>query len=257
MGQEGGIGAARLMAGLVVLFAVGAFAPARAGPPFNTDDPVPVDKGHWEVYGFSGRIDTDGDRSGVLGGVEVNYGAAANLQLHLIVPASFDQPSGGKSRVGLGDLELGVKYRFFDPGEKSWAPQIAVFPLVEVATGKASSGLSGGTERIYLPIWLEKDFGPWTTYGGGGYWINPGTGNRNYWFVGWLLQRKITDKLAIGGEIFHQTRDEGDERDVTGFNAGFIYDFTEHYHLLFSAGRGVQNISANRFAYYVGLQRTF
>jgi hypothetical protein len=28
-------------------------APATAGPPFVTDDPEPVDNGHWEVYAFS------------------------------------------------------------------------------------------------------------------------------------------------------------------------------------------------------------
>ena len=31
---------------------------ALAGPPFITDDPEPVDPGHWEVYAFSaGAVD--------------------------------------------------------------------------------------------------------------------------------------------------------------------------------------------------------
>jgi hypothetical protein len=45
------------------------------------------------------------------------------------------------------------------------------------------------------------------TFGGGGYWINPGAGNKNHWFVGWVLERKITDKLTLGVELFHQTPD--------------------------------------------------
>jgi hypothetical protein len=33
--------------------------------------------------------------------------------------------------------------------------------------------------------------GDWTTYGGGGYWINQGrVDDKNYWFFGALLQRK-------------------------------------------------------------------
>jgi hypothetical protein len=55
-------------------------------------------------------------------------------------------------------------------------------------------------------VWLQKDIGDWTINGDGGYWINPGSGNRNYWFFGSLLQRKITDQFKIGAEIFHQTR---------------------------------------------------
>jgi hypothetical protein len=35
------------------------------------------------------------------------------------------------------------------------------------------------------------------TYGGGGYWINAGPGNKNYWFVGWVLHRQVTDSLAL------------------------------------------------------------
>ncbi len=230
---------------------------ATAGPPFATDDPVPVDTGHWEIYGFSNRLDADDDKNGVLAGLEVNYGAAANLQLHLIVPLAFDYPAGGPFEAGPGDIELGAKYRFLDASAETWQIQVATFPLIEVPTGKSSAGLGAGQLRAYLPLWLEKDFGAWTTYGGGGYWINPGPGNRDYWFGGWLLQRRITDKLAFGGEVFYQTRDEATGQDGAGFNLGAIYDLNAHYHLLLSAGRGLQNVHSNRFSYYIGLQHTF
>ena len=54
-----------------VIFAAGfaATTPAAAGPPFITDDPEPVDLGHWEVYGFSAATHVGGDTSGTLGGV--------------------------------------------------------------------------------------------------------------------------------------------------------------------------------------------
>ena len=35
--------------------------------------------------------------------------------------------------------------------------------------------------------------------------IVDGTANRDYVYVGWLLQRQVTKQLAIGAEIFHQT----------------------------------------------------
>ena len=59
------------------------------------------------------------------------------------------------------------------------------------------------------------------------YWINQddNLGDKNYWFFGWLLQRKVTEKLTLGGEIFHQTADTVAGVDSTGFNLGGQYDF--------------------------------
>jgi hypothetical protein len=241
-----------------LLLAIIAPGLALAGPPFVTDDPEPVDLGHWEVYGFSSGVHTNGDTSGSFAGVEVNYGAAPNLQLHIIAPLAFDSPSAGSLRTGPGDTELGMKYRFLNPGKDDWWPEVGIFPLVEVPTGEAGRGLVAGKFREFIPVWVQKNFDKWSTYGGGGYWINPGIGNQNYWFVGWLVQRQVTDKLAIGGELFHQTADKIDGKESSGFNVGSIYDFSGHYHLLASAGRGLQNGAAtNAFSYYLAIQNTF
>jgi hypothetical protein len=248
----------RAAAGAAILLAVLLSRPASAGPPFVTDDPEPVDLGHWEIYGFSAGTHVQGDTGGALAGIEVNYGAAPNLQLHVIAPLAFDSPAGGPTQVGMGDIELGVKYRFINPGDDDWWPQVGVFPLVELPSGDAARGLGAGVDREYFPIWLQKDWGDWTSYGGGGFWNNPGLGNRNYWFAGWLLQRQVTKSLALGAEIFHQTADAAGGHDSTGFNFGGIYDFSENYHLLFSAGRGLQNATqANQASYYLAIQSTF
>ncbi len=231
---------------------------ALAGPPFRTDDPEPVDYQHWEVYAFSLGTEAHGDTSGILPGIEVNYGVVPDVQLHVVMPLAYDSPSGGGLHSGYGDTELGVKYRFVQEDENGWRPMIGIFPMVELSTGSARRGLGAGTTREFLPVWIQKSFGDWMTYGGGGYNINPGAGNRNYWFMGWYLQRQVTKQLALGGEIFHQTADSIGARDSTGFNLGGVFDFTEHHHLLFSAGRGLQNArDTNQFSYYFGYQLTF
>ena len=231
---------------------------ASAGPPFLTDDPEPVDYQHWEIYGFSTENAVQGDTRGILPGVEVNYGAAPNLQLHVIAPIAFNAQAGDGFQYGLGDIELGTKYRFIEQDKDGWVPDIGIFPLVEAPTGNARLGLGAGHTQIFMPVWLQKDDGDWTTYGGGGYWINPGAGNRNYFFVGWLLQRQVTKQLAIGAEVFHQTAATEPGRDSTGFNIGAIYDFNDHYHLLLSAGEGLRNARTNdQFSYYFGIQNTF
>jgi hypothetical protein len=231
---------------------------AQAGPPYRTDDPEPVDYQHWEIYGFSTATGVTGDTAGILPGVEINYGVVPGVQLHLIAPLAFDSASGSNTKFGYGDTELGVKYRFVQEDDDGWRPMVGIFPLLELPSGNAQRGLGTGHTHAFLPLWLQKSFGDWTTYGGGGYWINPGGGNKNYWFVGWLLQRKVTDALTLGGEIFHQTATVVGGKSGSGFNLGGSYDFTDHHHLLFSAGTGFQNASTtNQFSYYLGYQLTF
>jgi hypothetical protein len=126
-----------------------------------------------------------------------------------------------------------------------------------VPTGDEQRGLGAGHPRAFLPLWLQKDVGAWSTYGGIGYGIDPGVGSRDYWFFGWQVQRQLTGRLAVGLEVVHFTADTVDGLDTTGFNLGGMYDLSANYHLLVSAGRGVQNIAAtDQFQYYLGIQWT-
>ena len=98
----------------VVLTAVCIWIPAiaLAGPPFETDDPEPVEFHHWEAYiGSYTESELTGTTS-TIPHFELNYGAVPNLQLHLIVPMVLNSPKMGKRQFGLGDTEVGVKYRF-------------------------------------------------------------------------------------------------------------------------------------------------
>jgi len=233
---------------------------ANAGPPFRTDDPEPVEYQHYEFYTFTTGTHISGDTSGFgPTAYEFNYGLIPNGQFHIVAPLAFDLPAGASNQFGYGDTEIGFKYRFIQEDDKGWTPMVGTFPMLEVPTGDQSRGLGAGHVRLFLPIWLQKSFGDWTTYGGGGYWINQDNalGAKNFWFFGWLLQKKVTEKLVIGGEIFHQTADTIGGKDSTGFNIGAIYDFDEHNHLLVSAGTGIQNASStNLYSWYLGYQIT-
>lgn len=235
-------------------------AAALAGPPFRTDDPEPVDYKHWEFYTFTTGTHVTDDTSGVGPAWEFNYGVFPNAMLHVVAPLAFDRPTGGPNQFGLGDVELGFKYRFVEQDKKGARPSIGIFPLVELPTGDQDKGLGAGHARVFLPVWIQKDFGEWTTYGGGGYWFNKNDtyGDKDYWFAGWLLQRKITEKLSLGGELFYQTADTIDGVDSAGFNLGGQYDLDDHNHLLFSIGRGFLHASeTNLLSWYLGWQITY
>ena len=131
--------------GLAIVFAT-ALSPSvcLAGPPFFTDDPVPVDLGHWEINNYSLGTFAKGAFAGVLPGMDANYGAMQNLQLHLLVPFAVAQSSGMNTQWGFGDVEIGAKYRFLPATEKDWWPQIAFYPFLDFATGNAERGLGTG-----------------------------------------------------------------------------------------------------------------
>jgi hypothetical protein len=145
---------------------------------------------------------------------------------------------GGTPAVsGLGDVEFGVKYRFLH--ETNWWPQIGIFPMVELPTGNADRGLGNGRAWVRLPLWVQKSFGPWTTYGGGGAAFNSVSGQRNYPFGGWLLQRDFGEHLTLGGEIFAQGAAAESDKGFAVVNFGGSYNINEHFSLLFSAGHSI------------------
>jgi hypothetical protein len=230
---------------------------ALAGPPFVTDDPEPVEYQHHELYIATQQLKTQDGRVGTLPHLEFNYGAAPDVQLHAIVPLAFGSPADGPREHGLGDVELGVKYRFVQ--ETDSRPMVGIFPLVELPTGNADRGLGNGKAQLFLPVWLQKKFGDgWQTYGGGGYWINHADGARNHWFFGWQVQKDISEQLTLGAEIFHSTEAAVGQGASTGFNLGGIYNLDEHNHVLFSAGRGLVRANAtNQFSSYLAYQWTW
>lgn len=224
-----------------------------AGPPFLTDDPEPVDYQNWEFYIASMHTRTADGWGGTAPHIEINYGVITNVQLHLIAPMAYDAPDNGPTEYGYGDTELGAKIRFIQ--ESKYIPMVGVFPLLEVPTGNASRGLGSGQWDAFLPVWLQKSFGDWTVYGGGGYGINPGQGNEDWGLAGAVLQYQIRTNILLGGEVYHRTPTVTRGPSETAFNLGTVIDFTEHQHLLLSAGRSIDG--PTDFQLYVAWQFTF
>jgi len=226
---------------------------AAAGPPFLTDDPEPVEYRHWEVY-LATQYTHDRDQdSATLPHLEVNYGIVPNVQIHLIAPLVYVKPEGSGSQYGYGDTELGIKYRFIQ--ETDYIPQVAIFPIVELPTGNSNEGLGNGKTQYFLPVWLQKSWGPWTTYGGGGYWINPGEGNRDWWQFGWLIQRDINKALTLGTELYYKTANSSNGNDAVGYTFGAVINLTENNHVLLSIGQDIDG--PNYLSTYIGYQLTF
>lgn len=224
-----------------------------AGPPFFTDDPDPVPFHHWEYYLSSENIFDLRSRSatGTLPHVEVNYGVIPNVQLHLVLPTTYLFSSPLNLEYGYTYTEVGVKFRFVK--EKKDVPEIGVFPIVEIPTVN-DPRFGEGNIQVYLPVWIQKSWGNLTTYGGAGYWINPGSGNNNWVYTGWEVQYGFTKFFTLGSELYFHTAATKDANSVSGFTIGGFLNFTENIHFIFSVGHTITG--ENQITSYAGLYIT-
>ncbi|MEO8726902.1 MAG: transporter [Acidobacteriaceae bacterium] len=239
---------------------------AQAGPPFQTDDPTPVDYGHYEAYIFGGVGGTPAEIDPLGPAFEFNWGAIPNVQLHAILPFGAIIPSNnpiylpggaGPSAFGLTDMELGVKWGFIK--QTKHRPQIGSFTMFEIPTGSYSRGLGVGRVWYKLPIWVAKDIGPWSIDGGLGYVINPQAQYRNYLYGGYLVKREVNKRLELAAEVFSHAREgfaAAQTQSSTLIDAGGYYHFkSPGLQLLFAYGHSVAGQTEN-YA-YLGLYKTW
>jgi hypothetical protein len=241
-------------------------APAWAGPPFQTDDPEPVDFRHYEFYQFGQLSSTPVETDPTGPALEFNWGVVPNVQLHAIfgwggaIPSNSAvyAPAGiGPSAYGLADTELGAKIRFIKQTKRM--PEIGSFTMLELPTGSSAKGLGVGRVWYRLPVWVQKDWGEWTTYGGAGYTLIHQTQYSSFPYAGWLLQRNIGKKWTLGGEVFWHAH-EGLATPQTQASTlvdlgGYYYIKNPGLQILFAYGHSVFGQTEN-YA-YLGLYQTW
>jgi hypothetical protein len=205
------------------------------GPPFQIDDPVPVDLHNYEFYIFGSMDGTTAEIDSAAPAFEFNWGALPRVQLHAILPWGAVAPSNnpiylpggsGPDAFGLTDSELGVKIAWFE--ETRHRPQIGTFTMFEMPSGNADKGLGVGKVWYKLPIWLQKNIGHWLLDGGAGYQVVPQAGYRNFPYGGFLLKYRFGERLELGGEVFSHGR-EGFAAAQT--EASTMIDIGGYYHL--------------------------
>ena len=75
-----------------------------------------------------------------------------------------------------------------------------------------------------------------SVFGGGGYAINPGAGNHDYWTGGVAVTRQVGNGLLLGVEAQRQGSDTIDGRASTSLGLGAIYQLSAPFRLLASGG---------------------
>ncbi len=184
------------------------------GPPYQTDDPVPVDFRHYEFYVFGSADGTPVEMDTQGPAFEFNWGAIPRVQLHAILPWGIVAPSNkplyapagtGPTVFGLTDMELGAKLAWFK--ETRHLPQVGSFTMFEMPTGDSTTGLGVGKAWYKLPIWFQKNEGKWLFDGGGGYQLVKQTNYRSFPYGGFLTKYTFGERLEFGGEVFSHARE--------------------------------------------------
>ena len=201
--------------------------PAFAGAPYATDDPIPTDRGHWEIYAYGTRDGAGGEYQGTYG-LDVSYGLTNRAQLAAVLPMAYANGTGS----AFGNVEVGVKYRIIHNERTGF--DLAVFPRIFLPT--AGKGLGTGRASFLLPVWAQKSFGKWAVFGGGGYTINPGVGQRDFALGSIALTRQLSNRMSLGIEASRTGPDADDARASTSVGVGASIKLNDTLSLLASGG---------------------
>ncbi len=221
---------------------------ALGGPPYSTDDPDPTDPGGFETYLFTEGEWSHGDYDGDAA-VEINYGAAKDLQLSLGVPLHVMADPGLK--ISRGDVEVSLKYRLVNDERHGFS--LATFPALTLPTGRGSRGI-----EILLPVWAGYKSGPWSVFGGGGRQLRTGPGARDSWTGGIAVTRAVDKSVTLGLEATAEGASIADSAGSKSIAAGGSISIGGPFFLIGRAGPKFGNHGGpTTIETYLGIQALF
>jgi hypothetical protein len=236
---------------------------AAASPPMVIDDTATPGPGIWEVnFIFAGDLSTDNDtyESPI---IDINRGIGEKVQLKYEVPYAFTRnvqtdAAGNRAIVnarGLGDSRVGVKYRFYDDDETNLS--LAVYPQITFrspgARSRKNGGVSDGTTWI-LPLLLTKDFARVSITANADLQQSIDD-TQGHLFAGFGAGTRLTDKLAVLGEVAGTNLDSATEKHVL-LDVGFRMKISETHAIVAALGLDLHAGGGQRHHYFtVAYQR--
>jgi PEGA domain/Putative MetA-pathway of phenol degradation len=233
-------------------------------PPMVIDDTATPGPGKLEAnFVFAADLSTDSDTyESPL--VDINYGVGEKVQLKYEVPYAFTRnvlidEAGNKETVrarGVADSRVGVKYRFYDNDETNLS--LAVYPQIEFrspgARSRENGGVANGATTWILPLQLTKDFAHASITANAG--VEKSTDDSHAPLsAGFGAGTRLTDKLAILGEVAGKNLDSADEKRIL-LDVGLRMKISEKQAFVAALGLDLHAGDGQRHHYItVGYQR--
>ena len=234
---------------LLLAGAVCAVTPAQAQMPFYTDDPEVTARGtlHFEFFN-----EFDALQSSELPNLrqntanfKLNYGLPYDLELDLDAPyLSIYRAPGTQGAAGMGDTNLGLKWKFHSASPGSHVPALATSLYIEFPTGNERQQLGSGLTDYWLNLIAQEPFTDKTRLNmnlGILFAGNTSTGvvgvqtTRGQVYTGGVsLLHDFRPRLTLGGELFAAIADTpGLARTQLQFLGGGQYAIREGFSLTF------------------------
>jgi len=228
-------------------------ARAQGGPPYYTNDPETPGTNNWEInLGYMPFL-YRGHSISHTPDVDINFGLGNRIQLTYESAWLRLQRPSEQVKYGLEQDQLGVKWRFYDTGEKGMA--FSVFPQLSVNNPNDSvrRGLAPPGASLILPLEFRKKFGPVDVNAEAGYnLVHLGPDG---WLTGLVVGHNVTKRLELDAE-FYSTGAFHPVYSQPTLDVGSRYRLHRPIILLLMAGRSLEPTRSNqpRFVGYFGVQ---
>jgi hypothetical protein len=221
---------------------------AQGGPPYYTNDPGTPGNKNWEInLGYMPFLYSDQSTTHTPD-VDINFGLGDRIQLTYENAWLRVQNPFVPAKYGLGQDQLGVKWRFYDSGEEGMA--FSIFPQLSVNNPNHSvaRGITPPGASLILPVEFTKKFGPVDVDAEGGYnLVHLGPDG---WLAGLVVGHEFTKKLEIDAESY-TTGTFHPQYSQTTLEIGARYRLHRPLILLLMAGRSLEPARSNQ-SYFVG-----
>jgi hypothetical protein len=209
-------------------------ATAQDGPPMLTEDAGTPGDGQWAITILTTYERDRDDTVFEAPLLEINYGIGYNFQLTFEAAWVIKRETDGPAKTGLGNSSLGLKWRFLD--EERHGFDMSVYPQLEFnnPTRSVERGLADRGLRLFLPVAVEKQWGPFVLNAEAGYEIvQHGPDEVDY---GLAIERQLTRKFSLAVELHVSALKNMQESELI-FNAGSRFQLNRNLAVLASAGR--------------------
>jgi Putative MetA-pathway of phenol degradation len=243
----------RILVLVVGLIFSAELACAQGGPPFYTNDPGTPGNLNWEINIAYMPFFYTGQSVSHTPDLDINFGVGDRIQLTYENAWLRVQNPGAITKFGLGQSNLGVKWRFHDGGEDGVS--VSVFPQAFLNNGNDAvrRGITPPNDALLLPFEFSKKLGPVEVDWELGYqFVHKGSDG---WLTGLVVGHEFTKKLELDMEIYSTgTFHPSESQPTIGF--GGRYKLHRPIILLFMAGRSVEPAASNQpyFIGYFGIQ---
>ena len=233
---------------LALFFSVSIAAVAQGGPPYYTNDPGTPGHLNWEInLGYMPFLYSDQSTSH-MPDVDINFGVGDRVQLTYESAWLRVKNPGSKTEYGMNQSNPGVKWRFYDAGERGLS--VSVFPqlFLNNPNDAVGRGITPASQSFLLPFQFSRKFGPIDVdYEVGYQFVHKGPDG---WLTGLVVGHDFTPKLEADMEFYYQGTFHSSLSQPT-IDFGARYKIRRPIILLLMAGRSLEPARSNQ-AYFLG-----